>query len=115
MKVFIICPVRNLTEIESNLIKQYIDNLENRGIQVHFPPRNTNQNDAIGYNICIENMNAIKSADEVHIFWNPSSIGSLFDFGMAFALKKKIKLINTIEATPTKSFNNVLLKLAGES
>ncbi len=113
MKVFIICPVRNLTEIENKIIQNYIADLEKIGVQVHYPPRNTNQNDCIGFNICAENMNAIKSADEVHVYWNPSSTGSLFDLGMTFALGKKIKLINEVQPTPTKSFNNVLLKVAG--
>jgi hypothetical protein len=111
MKIFIICPVRSITEPEHQTIQQYIVKLETQGHQVHYPPRNTNQNDKIGFNICTENKQAIQSADEVHVYWNPLSAGSLFDLGISFALGKVIRLINNVESTPTKSFNNVLLKL----
>ena len=50
--------------------------------------------------------------DEVHVYWNGKSQGSFFDLGMAFAFEKPIKLINKIEATESKGFNNVLLKLS---
>ena len=60
-------------------------------------------------------MEAIKSADEVHIYWNSSSKGTLFDIGMTFALGKQVKLINAedVELTPHKSFQNVLHVLNG--
>ena len=111
MKIFIICPVRNIKKQENQTIQQYIAKLESQGHQVHYPPRDTNQNDKVGFNICTENKHAVESADEVHVYWNPTSTGSLFDLGMAFALGKTIQLINSVESTPTKSFNNVLLKL----
>jgi len=111
LNIFIICPVRNLTREEKFQIQYYIYSLEYKGNIVHYPLRDTNQNDNIGYNICLENAQAIINADEVHVFWNKDSKGSLFDLGMAFITDKKIKLINKIEPTEYKSFENVLLKL----
>jgi len=113
MNIFIICPVRDLTVEEDNKIQTYISKLENQGHSVHYPPRNTNQNDDCGVDICSENAVAIRTADEVHIYWNGKSKGSLFDFGMAFVKGKRIRLINykDINKTPSKSFNNVLLYL----
>jgi hypothetical protein len=111
-KVFIICPVRDATPEVDKEIREYIKELEDKNHEVHYPPRDTNQNDPIGVNICTENMMAIMNADEVHIYWTEYSTGSLFDFGMAFLARKPIKLINKVEATDgKKSFNNVLKEL----
>ena len=67
-KIFLICPVRDVTKKEKEDLMEYISDLESEGHKVHYPPRNTNQNDLIGLNICKENRAAIKKADEVHIF-----------------------------------------------
>ena len=113
MRIFIICPVRGITEEEQSAIETYTRNMESEGHRVHWPPRDTNQEDSVGYRICADNYNAIIDADEIHVWWNINSQGSLFDLGMAFALQKKIHLINrdSIKATETKSFTNVLLYL----
>lgn len=117
MKIFLISPVRNVTKRERKQIEEYVAKLENRDHQVHWPERNTNQNDKIGLRICTDNRRAIEWADEIHIWWQwtkrRKSTGSLFDFGIAFALGKKIVLANPteVESTPGKSFNNVLLAL----
>jgi nucleoside 2-deoxyribosyltransferase len=112
LKIFIICPVRNMTADERIALEAYIHKLESQGNTVHFPPRDTNQNDPTGWNIIAQNRAAIEGCDEVHIFWNKDSQGSMFDLGMAFAFRKPVTLINTVEPTPTKSFENVLLKWA---
>lgn len=113
MNIFVICPVRNVTEEETKLIDSYVAKLEEDGHDVHWPPRDTNQVDSIGLRICQDNRYSIAEADEIHIYWNKNSSGSLFDVGMAFALQKTIKLFNRdgVEETPHKSFNNVLLAL----
>ncbi|MAG50324.1 hypothetical protein CL621_01625 [archaeon] len=112
-KVFIICPVRNATNEEAIYLQDYVNRLEHNRYKVHFPPQDTNQDDPNGLNICSENREAIRNADEVHVYWNNSSSGSGFDFGMAFMLEKPIKFINKdkIPRTRTKSFQNVLHEL----
>lgn len=123
-KIFLICPVKygdHITtkkhEETQEKIRLYVEKLEKAGHKVHWPKRNTNQNDPIGLNICTENAQAIIIADEIHIWWDPSSEGSKFDFGMSFVLHilndKKIILANPDDVKPTegKSFNNVLLAL----
>jgi len=112
VNVFVICPVRDITEKEQVVIQQYIQELESKGHRVHYPPRDTNQNDPIGLNICKQNREAIAFADRIDIYWTSKSKGTLFDLGMAFALNKRFKLINEITPTPKKSFENVLLKLS---
>ena len=54
--------------------------------------------------ICKRNVEDIKWADEVHVFWDQRSTGTIFDFGAAFALGKKIKLVFINQ----KTFLNVM-------
>jgi hypothetical protein len=116
MKIFIICPVRSATPLEKAILDQYVEHLEEQGHSVHYPPRDTNQNDPVGFDICCQNRLAIELADRVDIFYNPTSSGSLFDIGMTFMLRKNIKLINTVLRTDgKKGFNNVLLELERRS
>ena len=116
--VFIICPVRNVSEQTKKAIHEYVLELEQGGAKVHWPSRDTNQDDPVGMHICQQNREAIYVADEIHIWFDANSQGSLFDIGMTFAFlrssDKKIVLINQDEIPPTpyKSFQNVLLKLA---
>jgi nucleoside 2-deoxyribosyltransferase len=114
MKIFIICPVREVTPEEKEIIAKHVFELEADGHKVHWPQRDTDQNDPNGVYICKQNRDAILKADEIHIYWNGKSAGSLFDFGMTFALRKPIKLINQINKTENKSFENVLKTLVGE-
>lgn len=112
MKVFLICPVRNATDEQRASMENYIQSLEDNGIEVYYPARDTEQNDNIGFRICTDNRTAIKNSDEVHIFWDKNSQGSLFDLGMAFALEKPLKIVNIdeVEITPTKSFTNMIVE-----
>jgi len=116
-KVFIICPVREAPPEIMEQIRAYVAKLETDGCQVHWPPRDTDQSDPHGINICLTNCDGIIDADEVHIWFDPASHGSDFDRGILFALlrvgfPKKVVLINPVEPTPHKSFANVLLALA---
>ena len=90
MKVYLICPVRNVTEEQQIEIDTYAKQLENNGIIVHNPKYDAPQDDPTGFIICETHLNAMKNSDEVHVFWDVSSKGSHFDLGMAFALNKKV-------------------------
>ena len=114
---FLICSVRNATKEETAVADAYVQQLETKGYKVHWPPRDTDQKDSRGLRICNDNCEAMISSDEIHIIWNPASQGSLFDFGMAFVLrklkKKKIVLANfkSLLPTPEKSFTNVVMDI----
>jgi hypothetical protein len=115
-RVYIICPVRNLSKKERQKILTYTKNLEKTGYKVRLPFRDTNQDDEIGLRICEEHEKDILLANEIHIFWHPKSEGSLWDFAqvrmaMSLGKRKKIVLVNkeNIKITPQKSFTNVLL------
>lgn len=105
LKAFLICPVRNgtpkgLERLLPELDAQY---------DLHFPPRDTDQDDPIGDRICRDNRKAIEEADLILVWFDPTSKGILFDLGMAWAMRKPIWVLNGITSTPTKSFPNVLL------
>jgi len=121
-RIYIVCPVRKLTETERPVILEYVAKLEAQGCEVHCPFRDTDQVDEIGLRITSEHeVKDIIWADEIHIWWNPTSQGSLFDFAQArmagYFTPKKIILINVnaIEidrdssGRVIKSYTNVLL------
>ncbi len=108
-KVFLICPVRIATDKQLNRITSYVDSLEKKGIQVYYPATDTDQ-EGEEFQICTDNKSAIEYADEVHIFWDENSKGSLFDLGMAFALNKSLLIVNPedVKLKNTKSFENMI-------
>lgn len=106
-RIFIICSVRNTTDEYKTILENYTQALEKEGHIVHLPHRDTNQL-ATGFEICSQNLEAIKNADEVHIFYSSKSTGTHFDMGVAFALNKKIRLISNEAFDEKKSFARFL-------
>lgn len=94
MKIAMICPVRGLGVDELHKLKQYVHDLRSRGHEVYWPFEDPDQQDTISLRMCKDNRRAIEDANEVHVWWNPTSLGSHFDLGMAFALNKHIVWIN---------------------
>jgi hypothetical protein len=90
MKIYLICPVRKATPEYSQAARSYVLKLEALGHQVYWPTRDTNQSDSTGLRICADNRRGIEAADEIHVIWDGQSQGSIFDLGIAFALRKKI-------------------------
>lgn len=97
-KGFVICTVRNATEEYKKELEEFVAKKEAEGWIMHLPHRDTNQN-ATGLEICIENFNAISTADKVFIFYNPDSQGTHFDMGVAFAIAQLVK-IGEMEGPP---------------
>ena len=117
-KIFLICPVRQARDDTLIKMEKYITKLEESGCRVYWPPRDTDQDDPIGLRICKDNCRKIFEADEVHVWWDENSRGSLFDLGISFMchhLADGVKIIlanpDEVRSTPEKSFNNVLLAL----
>jgi len=104
-KGFLICPVRGHAPDETQSI---VDKLEAQGWQIHWPFRDTKQDDLTGYNICKSNRNAIEQAEMVFVIWDGKSQGCLFDLGMTFALNKSITIIQIPPITVGKSFQNMI-------
>jgi hypothetical protein len=117
MQIYIICPVRNSTLEDQKFALDYVARLEAQGITVYFPPRDSDQTeDGIGLRVNEANRAGLLSADEVHVIWDPKSIGSHFDLGMVFMLRTirdcPVILVNPVKRTATKSYSNVVIELA---
>lgn len=63
--------------------------LEARGHDVYAPWLDTDQNKS-AEEIMEQNITAIRLCDEVHVFWDGASHGTLLDIGAALALDKPI-------------------------
>lgn len=105
MKSFLICPVRGM---DPAAFGEVVGRLERDGFSVHWPPRDTNQDDPTGLRICRDNLAAISAADVIHVIWDGKSQGCLFDLGAAFALGKKVSPISLPAPTEGKSFQNMI-------
>lgn len=96
--IYIVCPVRGVTEFQHELIEKYIHKLEEQGHTVYWPEIDTEQN-AGTFSICSNNQTAIEMSDEVHVYFEPTSEGSIFDLAMMAVAnlddhKRSYKLIN---------------------
>jgi len=105
MRTFLISPVRGQSP---DVWAEHVAALEAAGYSVHWPHRDTNQDDAVGLRICGDNLEAIRAADVVHVIWDGKSQGCLFDLGMAFALGKAVIPISLPSQTEGKSFQNMI-------
>jgi len=105
LKAFLICPVRGHDKRET---LHWVWALEDMGYAVHWPPRDTWQDDPVGLDICQANYEAIEAADKVFVVWDGKSAGSLFDLGMAFALNKPLEVLEAPAPTLRKSFQNMM-------
>jgi hypothetical protein len=113
-KGFMICPVRN--DPAGELSRRFVLALEEQfyswelfySWDLHWPHRDTDQEDDTGLRICRDNLEAIKQADRVFVVWDGQSHGCLFDLGMAFALGKPITWLKLPEPTAGKSFANMV-------
>lgn len=106
-KIFIICSVRGASAEYQKKLEEYVLKLENDGNTIHLPHRNTNQSGR-GIEICTQNAEAIRNADEVHIFYNSASQGTHFDMGVAFALKKPLVVVENEVYGEGKSYPRMI-------
>ena len=90
MQIYLICPVRNGTSEYSQAAQNYVAQLESQGHQVYWPTRDTDQIDPTSFRICKDNRHGIETAEGTHVIWDGQFQGSIFDMGIAFALRKKI-------------------------
>lgn len=119
-KIFLISPVRQVTDEINEKVRAYVKKLEAEGNRVHWPIRDTNQVDPSGgINICDSNFREIFNSDEIHVWYLMSSSGIHFDIGGVYmmlrilGIKKKFVFVNSDEfdeviANNKKSFVHVL-------
>ena len=117
MRIYLICPVRNCNAEARRCADEYVERLEGAGHDVHYPPRDVDQSeDGIGLAISEAHREAMLGCDEVHVLWDPESMGSHFDLGMAFMLRAvracPLVLAAPVEATTSRSYGNLLDAIA---
>lgn len=70
----------------------HVEKLEKEGHVVALPAFDDYKElDALG--VCKHNRSLLEQADEIHVIWDQRSFGTIFDLGMAFALRKKLRVI----------------------
>lgn len=100
MRIYLICPVRNRTQEQQLDLEEHVRILEeDQGYEVYFPGRDTGVREAPENATAITccNMYRLRTADEVHVYYDPNSSGSIFDLGAAWILYKPILLVNEKE------------------
>ena len=110
MKLFAIRPVRGITDEYKEGIEAQIARYRAEGHEIYDPLVDTDQVDNTGLRICKDNRKAIEDADAILFMWDGKSQGSLFDLGMAFALRKPvIPVIGYVPAmTDHKLYQNMV-------
>jgi nucleoside 2-deoxyribosyltransferase len=73
------------------MMREHAEKLYVVGDEVRTPAFDCSQLNELG--LIAYNRELIEWADEVHIFYDNRSSGTIFDFGMCFALRKPIKII----------------------
>lgn len=90
------------TQYKRNM-KDFAECLEFEGHEVRIPAFNDHP-EFNELEICMHNKSIIEWADEVRMIWDRRSVGTIFDFGMVFALNKPFK----IEYLEPKTLENVM-------
>lgn len=111
-KIFLICPVRNATDNQKQWIENFVKEKYTEGYIIHAPHLHTVQSDLFGgYAICRQNANAVATSEEIDIYYDQSSTGSVFDLGVAYALSKPLVLLNKDEIIfNDNDFTDLLIK-----
>ena len=73
---------------------QYARQLTSVGHECYIPGRDTCQT-TNEMQILKTNRDALEDSDEVHVIWDLSSLGTIFDLGVAFAFQKPVRIIST--------------------
>ncbi len=72
----------------------HAEKLEKEGHETFVPCRDTPQIDTTREDILKSNKAGMKWCQITHVFWNLSSLGTIFDIGMAYALGKPVHVID---------------------
>ena len=110
-KIFLICPVRNATIEQKKWIENFVYEKYKEGYIIHAPHLHTRQSDLFGgYAICKQNALAVATSNEINIYYDQTSTGSVFDLGVAYALNKPLVILNKeqIEFNDNDTIDNIV-------
>ena len=94
MRVFLVCPMTGVSDVVHMEIASYVASLEAEGCDVYWPHRDASQ-EARSWGFYKQNKEAIRTADEIHVWFDPKSSESGFDLGMVAALGKKVAAVDS--------------------
>jgi hypothetical protein len=122
--VYLLSPVRYVTEDQAKIIAEYAEKLKLAGAKLFNPVADAPQQDATGYNIVMAELNflheAAKNGGRVDILWNAGgtpSEGSRVDVGIALALGLEtniVEIFNTENRTGPTLCMEILSGLHGD-
>jgi len=98
--IYVICPVQDRTPEQDEDIKAAVSFFENeRGYDCYLPGRDTPFRETVSnvWPISESNMRAIRLADAVAVYYATNTRWSLWDLAYAWALDKRIILLNNAE------------------
>lgn len=109
--VYMISPVRNVTDEQARMVAEHARKLKLEGAKVFNPIEDAFQDDPTGFNIVMSELNfmyeASRTGGRVDILWNAGgtpSEGSRVDLGIAIALRLEFNLVTIFnEENPTGS------------
>jgi hypothetical protein len=103
--VYLLSPVRNVTDDQALAIAEHAKSLDKPGIRLFNPVKDAPQQDATGYNIVMAELNFMHEAalngGRADVLWNMGgrpSEGSRVDIGIALALGLQINLVTVFNA-----------------
>lgn len=91
MKGYLIHPVQGHQFSE---VEKFVRMIEFCGIDLYVPMRDTRQDEDV-IDICRANGAAIREADICFIVWDGRSFGCLFDLGIAYAIGKRVMVLDS--------------------
>ena len=114
-RIYCICPVRHIEAKKRKEILGQVRIWESLGHEVRCPLRETDcDQNLCGVDICQIHRDDVKWSTVCAVWWKGDSQGKYFDLGMAFALHKRIWLMDRPKRTEYKSFSNVLWKISNQ-
>ena len=81
------------THVYEHMMSQYKTTLTSAGCLVRMPTFDHTSQSNSAYDIMMLNKESIEWCDEVHMFWDQRSLGTLIDFGMTIGLGKLLRVV----------------------
>ncbi|MBD3209449.1 hypothetical protein GF367_03445 [Candidatus Woesearchaeota archaeon] len=105
---FLISSVRKADNDLLRRFREYKERRAKEGVVVHLPHDDTVQEDPIGLYVCIQNKNALQDASRVSMFLDPTSSGSVVDFGMTFMAGKTLTIVDIVNGERMDDFSEFI-------
>ena len=115
MRIFLICPISQVTSEETEAIGAWVKGQEAEGHSVYWPTRDIFPT-AGSLRTGQDNRDEMEKAEAIYIWWKPGNEDCLFYLGMVFAMYRTVFVVNVDELLETprpigNSYTNLLLSM----